>query len=229
MVDIFRLASKYFGRAAAAIPAFQQQANKALHPTAASLVLFAAFLLYSKLVVIGRRRVSLVVGPPRLLLCVLDVLKCGFDAFLLWCGLAAFGFVVGAVLRLWRRFWFSGGDTFRLWSKLAGGAAGGGSNLSTAAQQGAAPDRRQFGSFYSVSALLLVGRDWAAAGELSRCVAARGLDGSAVVFGLFALDVAALSVLCPLTDAFLWFRVSAAFRLWCSFWFCGWRGLVALA
>ncbi len=33
--------------------------NKALHPTAASLVLFAAFRLDSKLVVIGRRRVSL--------------------------------------------------------------------------------------------------------------------------------------------------------------------------
>ena len=35
--------------------------NKALHPTAASLVLFTAFRLCSKLVVIGRRRVSLVV------------------------------------------------------------------------------------------------------------------------------------------------------------------------
>ena len=37
--------------------------NKTLHPTAASVVVCAAFRLYSKLVVIGRRRVSLVVVP----------------------------------------------------------------------------------------------------------------------------------------------------------------------
>ncbi len=42
----------------------KQQPNKTLHPTAASLVLCAAFRLCSKLVVIGRR-VSLVVGPVR--------------------------------------------------------------------------------------------------------------------------------------------------------------------
>jgi len=40
------------------------------------------------------------------------------------------------------------------------------SKSQTTAQQGAAPDRRQFGSFCSVSALLVVGRNWAAAGEL---------------------------------------------------------------
>ena len=44
-----------------------------------------------------------------------------------------------------------------------------------AAQQGAAPDRRQSGRFCSVSALLLVGRDWAAAGELGRSASARSL------------------------------------------------------
>ena len=67
---------------------------------------------------------------------------------------------MAGVLR--RCFWWRGlvalADTF----------SGGRGFVNTAAQQGAAPDRRQFGSFYSVSALLLVGRDWAAAGELSR-------------------------------------------------------------
>ena len=50
----------------------QQQHNKALHPTAASLVLFAAFRLVSKLVVIGRRRVSLIVVLLRLLGCTVS-------------------------------------------------------------------------------------------------------------------------------------------------------------
>ena len=60
-----------------------------------------------------------------------------------WRGLAAFGFLVGAVFRLWRRFWVSAADRFLLGLKLVGGAAGSGSNSSTAAQQGAAPDRLQ--------------------------------------------------------------------------------------
>jgi len=47
--------------------------------------------------------------------------------------------------------------------------------------------------FCSVSALLKVGRNWAAAGELGRCVAARGLDGSAAVFGLSSLKLAGVS------------------------------------
>jgi len=43
----------------------RQQHNKALHPTAASLVLFAALRLYCYVTAIGRRRVSLVVLPVR--------------------------------------------------------------------------------------------------------------------------------------------------------------------
>jgi len=46
------------------------------------------------------------------------------------------------------------------------------------AQQGAAPDRPQFGRFFSVSALLQVGRDWRPAGELGRCAGARSLVGN---------------------------------------------------
>ena len=68
-----------------------------------------------------------------------------------------------------------------------------------------------------------------AAGELGRCVAARGLDGSAAVFGLFALMVVGGFCSWPLASAFLWPCGGAAFRFWCRFWFSSWRGLVALA
>ncbi len=68
-------------------------------------------------------------------------------------------------------FWLSAADTLRLCSKYFGRAAGGGQNVLTAAQQGAAPDRLQLRSLRSflasVSAL-------PAAGELNRCVAAPG-------------------------------------------------------
>jgi len=56
---------------------------------------------------------------------------------------AAFGFLRGAVWSLWRGFWFSGSDTFRLWRGSFGGAAGGARKSITATQQGAAPDRLQ--------------------------------------------------------------------------------------
>ncbi len=46
----------------------QQQHNKALHPTARSVVVFAALRLDSKLVVTGGRRVSLALCRARLLL-----------------------------------------------------------------------------------------------------------------------------------------------------------------
>jgi len=73
--------------------------------------------------------------------------------------LAAAGLRRGVACSLWCGVWVSGGET----------------NI-TATQQGAATDRRQFGSFCSVSALLLVGRNWAAAGELSRSVACAQLE-----------------------------------------------------
>ena len=60
-------------------------------------------------------------------------------------------------------------------SSLSAGEASVSRNVPTAPQQGAAPDRRQFGSLCSVSALFKVGRDWAAAGELGRSAAARGV------------------------------------------------------
>jgi len=66
-------------------------------------------------------------------------------------------------------------DTYRLWRSVLVGCGWKVSARPTAAQQGAAPDRRQFGSFCSVLALLKVGRGWAAAGELSRCAGARGV------------------------------------------------------
>ena len=66
-----------------------------------------------------------------------------------------------------------------------------GQNKSTATQQGAAPDRLQ--PCVSLASSLHFGLP--AAGELSRCVAARGFNESAAVFGLFALGVAAFSVL----------------------------------
>lgn len=47
----------------------------------------------------------------------------------------------------------------------------------TASEQGAAPDRPQCCRFSSVSALVVVGRDWRAAGELSRCAGVRGVSG----------------------------------------------------
>ena len=56
---------------------------------------------------------------------------------------AAFGFLRGAAWSLWRDFWFSGGNTFRLWRGSFGGAAGGARKSITATQQGAAPDRLQ--------------------------------------------------------------------------------------
>ena len=79
--------------------------------------------------------------------------------------MTAFGFLAGAAIRLWRGFWFSAVDMFRLGSKLLGGAAGGDSNVPTAAQQGAAPDRLQLRSFLT---------SLPAAGELGRSAAARG-------------------------------------------------------
>jgi len=88
-----------------------------------------------------------------------------------------------------------------------------------AAQQGAAPDRRQFGSFCSVSALLVVGRSWAAAGELSRCAArdyvSAGLKDfgrwNVVAFGpalssVFSVAAAVLLVAGVLSSAFSWFQ-----------------------
>ena len=81
-----------------------------------------------------------------------------------------FGFVAGATHRLWRSFWFSGGDMFRVESGVSVGAAGG-SNAPTAPQQGAASDRLQLRSLWSflpsLSAL-------PAAGELNRWAVARG-------------------------------------------------------
>ncbi len=91
--------------------------------------------------------------------------------------MVAFGFLAGAAFRLWcgfwfsvvdmfllsRRFWVSAADRLWLFSKYFGGAAGGNSNASTAAQQGAAPDRLQLRSFLAALP---------AAGELGRCVAA---------------------------------------------------------
>ena len=61
---MFRLASKYFRRAATAIPASQLRHNKALHPTAYSFVPYARASLRS---LRFRRRVSLVVRRLRLL------------------------------------------------------------------------------------------------------------------------------------------------------------------
>ena len=76
----------------------------------------------------------------------------------------SFWFVGRAAFRLWRRFWFSVAGRLRLVSKYFGGAAGGGSNVPTAPQQGAAPDRLQLRSFLT---------SLPAAGELSRCAPAR--------------------------------------------------------
>jgi len=88
---------------------------------------------------------------------------------------AAFWASGGAAFRLGCGFWSSASDTFRLWRNSVVGAAGGGSNVPTAPQQGAAPDRLQLRSLRSflasVSAL-------PAAGELSRCAAARGASGT---------------------------------------------------
>ena len=108
------------------------------------------------------------------------------ESFRLWRGALVFGsrsfaslvqllvLAAGAFLLICG-FWSSASDAFRLWRNAVGGAAGGGCNVPTAPQQGAAPDRRQFGSFCKVSALLQVGRNWAAAGELGRSVDARGV------------------------------------------------------
>ena len=49
-------------------------------------------------------------------------------------------------------------------------------NESTATQQGAAPDRPQCGRFCGCVALVIVGRDWRAAGELSVVLLARGFS-----------------------------------------------------
>ena len=64
----------------------------------------------------------------------------------------------------WRRRGFGGCGFLALARRLGFG----GQNVSTtAAQQGAAPDRPQCCRFSGFPALLIVGRDWRAAGELS--------------------------------------------------------------
>jgi hypothetical protein len=65
----------------------------------------------------------------------------------------------GAAFLLWRGFWVSAANTFRSWRSVSVGAAGGGSNVITATQQGDAPDRLQLRSFLT---------SLPAAGELSR-------------------------------------------------------------
>ena len=68
----------------------------------------------------------------------------------LWVRLCGVGVSAGAASWLWRRVWALGGET-----------------ESTATQQDAAPDRPQCCRFSGFAALLVVGRDWRAAGELS--------------------------------------------------------------
>ena len=126
----------------------QQRPNKALHPTAYSFV--RSSLRF-------RRRVSLVVVLLRLrdgnrvwstpvvdmLLRCLRVLVSVFLRLKVFCSRAALWAFGRAAFLLPRGFWLSAAEAFRLCSKCLQGAAGGGSNVITAAQQGAAPDRLQ--------------------------------------------------------------------------------------
>ncbi len=67
-----------------------------------------------------------------------------------------------AAFLLWCSFWFSAADTLLRGSKYFVGAAGGGCNVTTAAQQGDAPDHLQLRSFLA---------PLPAAGELGRSIA----------------------------------------------------------
>jgi hypothetical protein len=99
-------------------------------------------------------------------------------------------------------------DTYRLWRSVLVGCGWKVSARPTATQQGAAPDRRQFGSFCSVSALFRLGRSWAAAGELSRCAVASFLAVSAIVLQVLApmKRVLSFAQLWPQHRAASWFR-----------------------
>ena len=76
----------------------------------------------------------------------------------LWAMCGGVGVFVAAACSLWRGVWAAGGET-----------------NTTAAQQGAAPDRPQCCRFSGSPALLIVGRDWRAAGELGRWAVAHSL------------------------------------------------------
>jgi len=58
-----------------------------------------------------------------------------------FCSGAVLWVSIRAAFPVWRSFWFSGGEAFRLWRNAVVGAAGGGCNVPTAPQQGAAADR----------------------------------------------------------------------------------------
>jgi len=105
----------------------------------------------------GKRRVSLVVVPPRLRdtnrvwstpvagTCPpsMRVLASAFLWLMRFCSGAALWVSGGAAFWLGCGFWLPAVKVFRLCSKYFGRAASGGQNIPTAAQQGAAPDRLQ--------------------------------------------------------------------------------------
>ena len=125
--DMFRLASKYFGRAATAIPASQLRHNKSLHPTACSPLVPRSLPAAGEFKRCGAAR-GLVAHCQSTLGADawsrwMRVLASAFLRLMHFCSGAAFWVSGGAAFRFGCGFWFSADDTFRLWSKYFGGAA----------------------------------------------------------------------------------------------------------